>query len=313
MGSPIMTFLGRLPILVLCLAVGSCSGLYNRSQPRLTVPHLETYWESWDEWRHDDFAANLSEVRVGPLGSTQGVNVVNLAFARPGYVGCWELPTEEERDNCVLLPGYQGSEESLVEGIRHVHRNNGLVKIAIGGETYGNPTPLQRRASYLVETMDEYKLDGIDFTAIQWDNMDQSGTADMIKELREATDKIISLTFPCCPVCFRTLLEMAHPYLDYITPFCTVNAGNIDQLVSDFGIPKHKIIWGYPLWADCLMKTTLEAGTSVREEGLAGVATWSINIDTAQRGDNEYGECNNYQTGHQDGAYTDMLAFLLNG
>ena len=32
-----------------------------------------------------------------------------------------------------------------------------------------------------------------------------------------------------------------------------------------------------------------------------------------QRGDNEYGECNNYQTGHQDGAYTDMLAFLLNG
>ena len=50
---------------------------------------------------------------------------------------------------------------------------------------------------------------------------------------------------------------MAHPYLDYITPFCTVNAGNIDQLVSDFGIPKHKIIWGYPLWDDCLMKTTL--------------------------------------------------------
>ena len=50
----------------------------------------------------------ILEVRVGPLGSTQGVNVVNLAFARPGYVGCWNLPTEEERDDCVLLPGYQG-------------------------------------------------------------------------------------------------------------------------------------------------------------------------------------------------------------
>ena len=33
----------------------------------------------------------------------------------------------------------------------------------------------QYRVSYLVQTMDDYKLDGIDFTAIQWDNMDQSG------------------------------------------------------------------------------------------------------------------------------------------
>ena len=280
---------------------------YDRAS-KMVFPHVETYWESWTEGG-PDFANNLIDVPITPIGSKQGVNIVNVAFAMPGYGSCYEAPIPA---NCTLLPGYQGKEDPLRQAVRHIHEHNGFVKIAIGGDTYGNPKPGNGLYAYwLAKQIDDYGLDGVDFVVKEWQPewvFNQTDLARMIGELRlEMPNKIISVTVPACTTCWNPLLEASEPDLDYVTVF-RARSNNI----AINHVPNHKIVWGIMLTQDCLMTTTLEAATVVRDEGYTGVSTWSINSDTAQRGDYEYAECNQYQTGHEDASYINMISYLLN-
>ena len=89
-------------ILVFIQLCGNCYGLYNK-QSKIVEPHVETYWESWVESHCPDFACNLADIPITPIGSKHGVNIVNLAFGMPGKSGC----DEAQGVPCVLLPGYQ--------------------------------------------------------------------------------------------------------------------------------------------------------------------------------------------------------------
>ena len=89
-------------ILVFIQLCGNCYGLYNK-QSKIVEPHVETYWESWVESHCPDFACNLADIPITPIGSKHGVNIVNLAFGMPGKSGC----NEAQGVPCVLLPGYQ--------------------------------------------------------------------------------------------------------------------------------------------------------------------------------------------------------------
>ena len=40
---------------------------YILKQSRMTIPHVETYWESWDQ-THGNYGSNLSNLPVVPVG-----------------------------------------------------------------------------------------------------------------------------------------------------------------------------------------------------------------------------------------------------
>lgn len=297
---------------LLLLASHLTAGYYDKNS-RLVLPHMESYWESWTEGG-SDFASNLTDLDVTPVGSRHGVNIINLAFARPGYGSCEVLPVEE-RLNCTLLPGYEGKEEALRQAVKTIHQKNGFVKIAVGGDTYDNPTPGDNfYATRLAATVGEYNLDGVDFVVSRWTGFNQAGTGDMINELRQRLpSKMISLTLPSCGYpCdyYRTIVNMTMDQLDYINMFRATEA-DIGVLENEYGVPRHKIVWGIQVTQDCLMADTMAAATMVREGGYSGVSTWSVNSDTAQRADYEYATCNEFQTGHPDGTYINMISYLL--
>jgi len=285
--------------------LGNCYGLYNK-QSQIVEPHVETYWESWVESHCPDFACNLADIPISPIGSKHGVNVVNLAFARPGYGTCDEIT-----GYCNLLPGYQGKEASLREAVDIIHSKGGLIKIAIGGSGYGNPTAGGYNYTMpLADTIEEFNLDGVDFTAVQWDIMDEAGVAEMIKKLREyMPNKLISVTLPIHQSAWNTLIRGSEPYVDY---FNIYGANSNDLWFIEDDIPKSKIVWGVEIARDCLMEATFTAASTVRNESYSGVMTWAINTDTDQRNGYEYEECNGFQTGHPDGSYVDMISYLLN-
>lgn len=131
-----------------------------------------------------------------------------------------------------------------------IHSKGGLVKIAIGGSSYGNPTP-NHYLPRLVDTIEEYNLDGVDFTEVEWTNNDQAGVAEMIKELRELLPiRMISVTLPSygCYTneelggnCWRTLIRASEPYVDYFN----IYGASTDNLYSfEEDIPRSKIVWG---------------------------------------------------------------------
>merc|ERR1712107_213103 len=105
------------------------------SRTRMSRPHVDTYWESWEEGK-GDFASNLIDVAVSPIGSPYGVNVINIAFALPNATRddytCRSDPT------CITA-GYYGNKTLLHQAVKRIHEHGGLVKLAIGGDAYGNP------------------------------------------------------------------------------------------------------------------------------------------------------------------------------
>ena len=74
---------------------------------KLQRPYVESYWESWRSWSDfpDDFAAFLKDVPASPIGSCQGVNVVNIAFG----------------DYNQGISGHEATDEILIEGITAIH------------------------------------------------------------------------------------------------------------------------------------------------------------------------------------------------
>ena len=260
----------------------------------------------------------MSNIPITPLGSSHGVNVVNVAFA--------DNAKQETCDTECITSGLNMNPDHFVAGVKEIQAKGGFVKLALGGEVYGNPGDYLTLAEipYLTQriqrVVDKYDLDGVDLVHVRapWyiSQIQIDRESLVIQSLRELMpSKLISFTYPGYPTDVPTnvdkILENTHIYLDYITP----HGANLEGILAlkDLGVPKEKIVWGIWNVKDCYLEKLVESTKFVRSELYGGVSSWSINSDTAQRNNYPYGECNEYQTGHEDGTYFNNIAFLLNG
>jgi len=286
---------------------------------RMFKAHVETFWESWDEGK-DDYVSNLFDLPTSPIGSKHGVNVVNIAFALPNVTSDYQC----DRDPGCITEGYRGNSTYLHYAVDKIHASGGFVKLAIGGETYGNPgsglklSDVRSFCYRISNVVKKYNLDGVDLTQVQDCGLQSDcGLVEIqqsiISNLRSnLPDAILSYTFPGNPTSLlhKPVLEESYPYLDYIVGFR--GSSYLMEQIQSLGIPPNKIVWGINNVHQCGLGGVLEAANFVRTGGYGGVLTWSINSDTDHRGSSGPGECTEFQTGHPDGTYVNMISYLLN-
>ena len=303
--------------LILLLTATSSLALWD-AKKNMFIPQVEVYWESWEFYR-ENFMSNMSNIPVTPLGSSHGVNIVNVAFS--------DNSLDDSCQASCVTSGLYMEPDHFAAGVREIHAKGGYVKLALGGETYGNPgdhltlNDINRLASRVQRVVEKYDLDGVDLVHVRWNgpyaDQDQTSVETLIiQTMRELLPtKLLSYTYPgyltYVPRNVDSILNNSHVYLDYITPH-KANLQGILEL-ERLGIPKEKIVWGIQNTEDCYLETLVESTKFVRANGFGGVSSWSINSDTAQRNSYPYGECNEYQSGHEDGTYFNNIAFLLNG
>ena len=302
--------------LMLLFSISGSLSLWS-PEKNLFIPHVEVYWESWEDYR-TNYMSNMSNIPITPLGSSHGVNVVNVAFA--------DNAKQETCGTECITSGLNMNPDHFVAGVKEIQAKGGFVKLALGGEVYGNPGDYLTLAEipYLTQriqrVVDKYDLDGVDLVHVRAPGYISQIQIDreslVIQSLRELMpSKLISFTYPgyltFVPGPVDKILENTHIYLDYITP----HGANLEGILAlkDLGVPKEKIVWGIWNVKDCYLEKLVESTKFVRSELYGGVSSWSINSDTAQRNNYPYGECNEYQTGHEDGTYFNNIAFLLNG
>ena len=117
---------------------------------------------------------------------------------------------------------------------------------------------------------------------------------------------------------FLDVIEYGNQYIDTFNVFRTnYPSESINQMEEEFGIPKSKIVWGLmigcnenPHFEDVSLDTARNIAAKVKDEGYAGVMTWSINRDTDHRVEPK-GTCNNLQTGYEDGSYLQLIKETL--
>jgi len=292
-------------------------------EARIHMPHVETYWESWEEGGVD-YGSNLIDVPITPIGSTTGVNIVNVAFASNNVT---------DDDTCgggCITDGLYSDPDLLREAIQAIHAKGGLVKLAVGGQIYGdtgyhsNETMDAAFVARIAAVVDRYNFDGVDLDQRSDCGKPSCGIEGsqiyIIRELRKALKtKLISYTFPANSWDHSGLFDKvtlnSHQHLDSINVYWQKNGTSwkMEQMVGN-GVPKEKLVWGIPIAYDCDMEQTVKAALFVQEEGYGGVMTWSINTDTHRRTatNSVPYECGDFQTGHYDGTYVDTISLLLN-
>jgi len=293
--------------------------------------HVETYWESWSQM-NTDFSSRIQDIPVTPLGSDNGVNVVNIAFASNALNDRWCNTAQ----NCITS-GLSMNATQLTMDVDFIHSAGGLVKLAVGGEVYGNlgsntyhDYTVVNLASRLANVVHKYNLDGVDLTQQQacgnWDEAlcNLAFHLELLEKLRALLpDKIISYTFPRAgdrdgleP--FRSVAMYGHQYVDYFNVFGAKNSGQINSVVS-LGVPIGKVVWGLNIgcnseyWGDVMIEDAMDAAVLAKQYKLGGVMTWSINKDTNKRMDNWDGACNEFQTGMEDASFVNAISSIING
>ena len=151
---------------------------------------MESYWESWDS--PENYGANLSAIPVSPIGSTRGVNIVNLAFADPKVLTEWECLASPD----CITSGFELKDSAVLhQAVKSIHAAGGFVKMAFGGEAYGNPgdwllsdSEVEQLVTRIVNLVDEYDFDGVDLTTVRSCGYEVYGYADkqiyLIERLR---------------------------------------------------------------------------------------------------------------------------------
>jgi len=306
------------------------SGLYNPIT-KITRPHVETYWESWDQ-THGNYGSNLSDLPVVPIGSSGGFNVVNLAFAR-------DTATIEEVLACdispdCVTPGLSDMKdnEAFRKAIKVIHDAGGFVKISFGGVTYGTPgesldeVELELLVHRIVNLLDDFDLDGVDLV------LDGCGVSSgkcehpenvvfIINSLRRMMpNKMISLSFPHQPERYQyymNVITSTIENLDYLSMIWGFES-DVTYLIEN-GIPKSKIVYGSIVsrekYCDLEFENLIHKAERVKTDQLGGVVYWSINSDTHYRNghpDDVPGECTDYQTGMEDGTVIKTISYILN-
>ena len=278
--------------LMLLFSISGSLSLWS-PEKNLFIPHVEVYWESWEDYR-TNYMSNMSNIPITPLGSSHGVNVVNVAFA--------DNAKQETCGTECITSGLNMNPDHFVAGVKEIQAKGGFVKLALGGEVYGNPGDYLTLAEipYLTQriqrVVDKYDLDGVDLVHVRAPGYISQIQIDreslVIQSLRELMpSKLISFTYPGYPTDVPTnvdkILENTHIYLDYITP----HGANLEGILAlkDLGVPKEKIVWGIWNVKDCYLEKLVESTKFVRSELYGGVSSWSINSDTAQRNNYPYG------------------------
>merc|ERR1712180_506268 len=266
---------------------------------RLSGPYVESYWESWNfKDFPDDFAAKLEDVPASPVGASSGVNIIDLSFG----------------DYSPGLGGLEAPEEIIRAGIEAIHAAGGLVKIAYGGALYSMSQYIQSVddaktfCKGLKETFDEYGVDGLDL------DIEDGGTsaeiqAAVIKECRkELGEEALQST--------ADVLDAVN-VMAYDIYWTGYNFEMDIAGLNDAGMTNDKIVWGLmPGHHDAGNEyTSLEdaraAARYVKESGLAGLMTWSLNRDTDRRSKGNGGD-NLCQTGQPDATFVNALSQALN-
>jgi len=285
---------------------------------RLAGPYVESYWESWNfKDFPDDFAAKLEDVPASPVGASSGVNVIDLSFG----------------DYSPGLGGLEAPEEIIRAGIEAIHAAGGLVKIAYGGALYSMSQYIQTLddaktfCKGLKETFNEFGVDGLDL------DIEDGGTsaeiqAAVIKECRKELGEEAHITYTIPALVsnvspWKETLQSTADVLDAVNVmaydvYWTGYNFEMDIAgLNEVGITNDKIVWGLmPGHHDAGNEyTSLEdaraAASYVKESGLAGLMTWSLNRDTDRRSKGSGGD-NLYQTGQPDATFVNALSQVLN-
>ena len=134
--------------------------------------------------------------------------------------------------------------------------------------------------------------------------------------------KLMSYTFPAqgydfyIDFPFRDVIQYGHQYLNTINVF-RANTTAIHQMVTEFNIPKSKITWGMAIgcnqspFEQVDMAKAADEAQYVKDQGLAGVMTWSLNRDTDHRTSASNGHCNALQTEEADGTFIQIICDVL--
>jgi len=170
----------------LLLALGSAQTQRNsRDLLQGRLPYLETFWESYLQFTtRPESCADLStfdpphfeDFGIRILDTPDEVDVVNIAFGDPLAGDCYDqdgIYAVCEPYVCGLhIYGVAGigdtDYDQLKEDIATLQRNGKLVKLALGGEEYGNlwggelASSLDQMANILAYTVNDLGLDGID-------------------------------------------------------------------------------------------------------------------------------------------------------
>ena len=152
-----------------------------------------------------------------------------------------------------------------------------------------------------------------------YDNMNAQDQSSMhlyvVHEFRKRMPtKLLTYTFPGDSTQlnfpFRDVLEYGHQYLNTINVF-RGEMDTIQVLNSEYGVPKSKMILGLAIgcnqnpFEDVDLAKALNYTEFVKNEGLAGIMTWSLNRDTDHRTLEE--NCNELQTGQPDGTFLETI------
>ena len=219
--------------------------------------------------------------------------------------------------------------EELKRSIGKLQERGILVKLSYGGDEWGNLDVYEKTAPWarnnadvMARTIEDLGLDGIDLVQQQGygsDNMNADNLSSIqlyfLKYLRTLLPtKLISYTFPGykseIDFPFRDVLQYGHQYLNTINVF-RGQMDTIQVLNSEYGVPKSKIILGLAIgcnqnpFEDVDLAKALNYTEFVKNEGLAGIMTWSLNRDTDHRTLEE--NCNELQTGQPDGTFLETI------
>jgi chitinase len=189
------------------------------------TPRLFCYWESWNQFKVDDFANELDKVPI-KTANRKGCDVVIVAF------NDFKLSTDCDNKPIFGFINEQSAADLAIFGferlrlaIAEVHRKGAKVYVSLGGSTFTTTgvinTPAQAVdfIDHLAHALKSYGLDGVDFSHINSKSSAAIQTR-MIKRLKSKYPAYkIMYTIPAMGSYFApwsTVLEDARDKIDYV-------------------------------------------------------------------------------------------------
>jgi chitinase len=293
-------------------------------------PYLESYWESWNMANASDFSSQLPTM---PVGESK-INIATISFGNyqfgtdsSGQMTIGFVNDQVQANGSVYTPA------ALKADIQKIHAQGGLVKLSLGGATFGMSSVVKDEASaqllgqQIAQVCAQEGLDGVDF-----DIEDGSTPANLqvivYKTCREllGPEALISYTIPASAENFdpyNTVIKQAGQYFSAINVMCYDYYWSGYQPTQDFtalnnlGISNDKIVWGImPGQADDPQEyVTASQAAAIAQQaqqlGLAGLMMWDANRDTNHRTGCVPNQSSVYQTGQPDGTYINAISNAL--
>jgi len=244
---------------------------------------------------------------------TPHLDVVTITFADLDIERCYRTPTGGDpcRQFVCGLNMFEQLDDAIFQSFKHfikkLQLQNILVKIAFGGDEFGNirvPYGITDIADRIVEhilnAVDILGVDGVDLVQksgcgtrnFRCDDATSKQLYILETLKREMPDKIISYTFPSgrygINYPFLDILKYGHQYLDTINLFGSKDVGSIRQALNIKGISSRKLIWGIGIGCneerrnidDVNIVEAKDIARIAKAFELGGISIWSINRDT---------------------------------